>query len=811
MYIRSSLKRKSIFALAIYLAMVVALIGTVSYLVIEPPTREQLKKNLDLRTELISVQIEEPMDSSLGVLQAVVSIGSYDKNQAHQAELLHQLFSLIDGVVVSGGLWPDPYSIDAEIPFKSLFFNRARDGKVDRVLSWNNPESGGYDKESWYTSVVRKPIGTVSWSPVYIDPFTHLQMITASAPYYLDGSFAGVATIDISLESLVAFVRKHAEEYELGVLLRDGYGDVITEHNFQLAQDIYIGDNSFGDFNWSVEVVNAKRLVAEQVYDLVSQVEAVIVPIMLACVMLGYFLISRFLINPIVVIARNLEESKEGGAIDIHYQSQDEIKYLIDSLNEKTVYLEEEKIKAQASTKAKSAFLATLSHEIRTPMNGVLGTAQILLKSDLDIEQRKHLKRLYESGEHMMTLLNEILDYSKVEQGRLELESSPFPLDSIIGSINSVYSTLCSEKGLQFKVHSEVPNDRWYLCDKARLRQILFNLLNNAVKFTSRGYVEVFFKEEMRDGEGYLLIRVRDTGIGIARDAQDKIFNPFEQAESSTTRRYGGTGLGLAIVKQICDLMGGSVSVKSEIGIGSSFEVSVRASISQPAIPEYKKMRKLNYQGLNVLVVEDNRTNSIILSTFLTNKGFFCECAANGELGVEAMAQKEFDLVLMDNHMPVMDGVEATSSIRQLASAKANTLIFGCTADVFKETRERMLGAGVDHIISKPVDETELDDALISHSKKLYQFKPHLLATHQSIDSQIEVEELLMVFFMAIENNDLSTVKSKFAQIKQQLNGFETPQLKDSLLTIEGCLSGDELPSQQMLDLLTVQVTDYCN
>ena len=389
MDIRSSLKKKSIFALAIYLAMAVSLIGTVSYLVVEPPTRTQLEKNLDARTELISTEIREPINGSLGILQGVVSIGSIDESQERQAIMLESLFGLIDGVTVSGGIWPVPYTISDTVPFQSIFFNRAADGAVDRVYSWDNPASGGYDKESWYISVVDAPIGTVSWSSVYIDPFTHVQMITASSPYYVNDRFAGVATVDISLESLVAFVRVHAEQHDLGVVLRDGYGDVITEHNFQLVEDIYISKNQFGDFNWTVDVVNAKRLVKEQVYDLVLNVEAVIVPIMLACVMLGYMLINRFLIAPIIVIARRVDETMEGGEIKVRYHSEDEIKYLIDSFNQKTVFLEEEKIKAQASTKAKSAFLAVLSHEIRTPMNGVLGTAQILQKTEMTDEQRK--------------------------------------------------------------------------------------------------------------------------------------------------------------------------------------------------------------------------------------------------------------------------------------------------------------------------------------------------------------------------------------------------------------------------------------
>ncbi|KJY83184.1 histidine kinase [Vibrio galatheae] len=812
MDIQSSLKRKSIFALAIYLALVVTLIGTVSYLTVEPPTRSQLEKNLDLRTELISTQIEQTLNSSLGTLQAVVSIGSNHESQEHQADLLFSLFSLVDGVTVSGGLWPAPYSIDATTPYKSLFFNRASDGQIDRVFSWDNPESGGYDKETWYTSVINKPIGTVSWSQVYIDPFTHVQMTTASSPYYVDGEFAGVATIDISLETLLQFVRKHAEEYDLGVLLRDSYGDVITEHNFQLAMDSYISENDFGDFNWSVDVVNAKYLVAEQVYEVVSNVEVMVVPIMLICVMLGYMLINRFLISPIVVIARSLDDSKEGGAIEIDYQSQDEIKYLIDALNQKTVYLEQEKVKAQASTKAKSAFLATLSHEIRTPMNGVLGTAQLLLKTDLNQEQKKHLKTLYESGEHMMTLLNEILDFSKVEQGHIELEATPFPLESLIGSINSVYFSLCAEKGLTFNIQSQVPQQRWYLCDKARLRQILFNLLNNAVKFTAQGYVEVHFKEEVRSGDNFLVIQVSDSGIGIAKKAQSRIFKPFEQAESSTTRRFGGTGLGLAIVKQLCELMGGEVSVTSELGTGSSFDVAIRADISQPLTTEYRELVKLNYQGLKALIVEDNRTNALILSTFMTNKGFSCECVENGEQAVYAVQQQEFDLVLMDNHMPVMDGVEATVAIRNLPGRVSNLLIFGCTADVFKDTRERMLFSGVDYIISKPIDETELDDALISYSDKLYQFQPHLL--NQPVapnDVNVEIDKPLTMFFMAVENQDLAKAKGFLTQIKHCLQAIDTSVLDTNLDGIEARLAQGQFPLPEELDLLVIQVKDYCN
>ncbi|RJX73712.1 response regulator [Vibrio sinensis] len=726
MQIKSSLKRKSIFALAIYLALVLATVGSVSYFVVEPPVREQLERNLDLRTQVISSQIEMPLTGALNLLDSIVAIGATGEPQAIQSTMLFSLFSSVKGVTVSGGLWPAPYSVDAQVPYKSLFLNCASDGVLERVYSWDNPESGGYDQEDWYARAAKLPAGGVFWSQVYIDPFTHVQMITASAPYFVEQQFAGVATVDVSLTSFIEFVKTQAEKSGIGVVLRDSYGEVITEYDFQIMKEIYISQNQFGDFNWSIDVVNAKQLIKEQVFGLVSKVEASIIPIMLACVMMGYFLINRFLIGPIVLIAKKVGDSKESGPIDINYQSQDEIQHLIHTFNQKTIYLEQERKLAQASTRAKTAFLATLSHEIRTPMNGVLGTAQILLKTGLNDEQRKHLKTLYDSGEHMMTLLNEILDFSKIEQGHLELEKEAFALESIIGSINSIYFTLCSEKGLQFNIINDVPDNRWYLSDKARLRQVLFNLLNNAVKFTSTGYVEVEFKEQQKSSRNYLCIVVTDTGIGIEPEAQDKIFKPFEQAESSTTRRFGGTGLGLAIVKQICELMNGQVVLASEVGIGSRFEIFLEMETCTPGVAENKEATKADYSGLKALIVEDNRINAIIIETFMSNRGFDCTQVDNGLLALEKLQNHQFDLILMDNHMPVMDGVEATTEIRAMKQKQSDILILGCTADVFKETRDKMMAAGVNYIVPKPIDERELDDALHRFAPLLYQFKHDL-------------------------------------------------------------------------------------
>lgn len=722
MYIRSSLKKKSIIALSVYLTFFVAVLASITYFVVQSPIRTTLETNLDIKSELLAAEIKSPLDSASSTLGSLVAMAEGNTNIDIADTMLRRLFSPQGSIVVSGGIWPEPYSVDPDVRLASLFYNRSQSGEVDKIDLWNNPQSPGYDIEPWYTSVKHTAPDTVMWSEVYIDPYTHVQMITASSPYYLKGQFAGVVTVDLSLSDLVNYVNSRAQDHGLGIIILDGSRTVITEHNYRLSRDIYVSELAFGDFDWNIKAVNARKGVADQVFEIVTGIEIAIVPMLLLCVMVGYYLINRYLINPVTQIARKAQESRLGGTIDMDYRSLDEIRSLIDNFNRKTMYLERERVKAQASTNAKTAFLATLSHEIRTPMNGVLGTAQLLLKTELTLEQRKHLKTLYDSGDHMMALLNEILDYSKIEQGRLELERVPFSLSSIIGSIHSIYHTLCVEKGLTFEVTSTVPKDRWYIGDKARLRQVLFNLINNAVKFTGQGSVQVHISECEIDGKNTLRMSVSDTGIGISSEAQKRIFKPFEQAESGTTRRYGGTGLGLAIVKQIAKAMHGDIHVHSAPGLGSTFEVTAELSQCEPQKTEAAIEREGNYQGLRVLIVEDNKTNTIIINAFMKKKGFATHSVENGELALKALDEQTYDLILMDNHMPVMDGVETITEIRKLANEKQHTLIFGCTADVFKETREKMLGAGADFILAKPIDDRILNDALHQYSEKLFQF-----------------------------------------------------------------------------------------
>ncbi len=394
-----------------------------------------------------------------------------------------------------------------------------------------------------------------------------------------------------------------------------------------------------------------------------------------------------------------------------------QLQYRMHNLKQLNSELEAETDKAERAAKAKSSFLAAMSHELRTPMNGVLGISQLIAEETKEPVTKEHIKVILDSGQHLMTILNDILDFSKVEENKLELEKAPFHLEQVLTPVCSAIQPLVDEKSIELIVENDVPNNTEFTGDCARLRQILFNLAGNAVKFTNEGHVLI--RTELNSEDKHLLIIVSDTGIGIAPDKQGRVFNSFEQADSSTTRRFGGTGLGLAIVKKLTELMGGSITLKSVEGVGTQFIVTLPIpwNESEKPSPQHTPVQTRSTQNLRILLAEDNRVNALVAKGFCEKLGHTVDVAENGLVAVEKARDNDYDLILMDNHMPEMNGVEATRFIREKLGVK--TLLFAYTADVFREAHDHFIAAGADHVLTKPLQRESFADALKQFSARL--------------------------------------------------------------------------------------------
>ena len=361
---------------------------------------------------------------------------------------------------------------------------------------------------------------------------------------------------------------------------------------------------------------------------------------------------------------------------------------------------------ALAAAEAKAQFLANMSHEIRTPMNGVLGVLHLLKGEPLSDDARRLLAEAAGCGQMLSELLNDVIDFSRIEAGRLELAPEPVDPAALLASVADLLRPQAQANGLWLKVEVE-PGLGWVALDPVRLRQILFNLIGNAVKFTLRGGVEVRLSATSVSGGPGLRFEVADTGVGIPDEAQALLFQRFHQADGSTTRRFGGSGLGLAISQRLAGLLGGEITLRSAVGAGSVFTVDVAAPPA--AEPEtHERSDGALLAGLKVLVVEDNPTNRLIATRLLEQLGADVATADDGRMGVEAMSRTAFDLVFMDVQMPVMDGVEATRVIRALPGPACATPILAMTANALSHQTEAYLAAGMNGVVSKPLQPAAL-------------------------------------------------------------------------------------------------------
>jgi PAS domain S-box-containing protein len=490
--------------------------------------------------------------------------------------------------------------------------------------------------------------------------------------------------------------------------------------------------------------------------------------------------------------------------------------------------LQNEKAKAERLAIARRDFLATMSHEIRTPLNVVIGMTRLLCDNHPRQDQEEYLKSLQFSANHLLTIINDILDMAKIEAGKIKLEQVDFNLKEVLDGVLKAYAVKAKEKGLKLSTDIVEYVPPWLVGDQVRLTQILSNLISNAIKFTKEGFVYVKVRAQRRSNQLYgLHFDIIDSGIGIGQDKLEQIFERFTQAKEDTTRHFGGSGLGLSICKKLVEIQGGEISVRSEEGVGTTFSFSIDYPVSRQEYQVKDAKVNISYplENVRLLLVDDDEANCIVAKSFLKKLGVTkVTTAMNGEEALKKAQKAPFDIVLMDLQMPIMNGYEATQAIRQLGDIYRHLPIIALTADVVSDVREKVLAAGMNDYLSKPFGPDELSAVIAQHlditshsdTQPVQDGDPELVTLRLILEKYQDDEQFTQALLASVHNSyqelyqqvensvsqwDAISLRRTIHKMHPTLKMMENYKLQENLLLLREYLSGETADKKQLAEL----------